>query len=275
MPKRSDDFSDTGGNCVLPLLELRGITKQFGAVEVLRGVDLQVNRGEVLALVGDNGAGKSTLIRTISGAGPADAGAISWQGNQVAIDSPHAATSLGIATVYQDLALCDNLSVAANLFLGREEGNQTGRPIGWLDDRRMQAQAARLLQSLNVTISDVRRPVATLSGGQRQTVAIARALLGEPQLVILDEPTAALGVSQTEQVLSLTRRLREKDHAVVIISHNMDDVLSVADRITVLRLGRNNGEFSPDLHTRDQIVAAITGSADQTHHPHHPTAVSS
>jgi len=242
------------------LLELHQITKRYGAVQVLHGVDLRVDAGEVVALVGDNGAGKSTLIRTIAGAGAADGGEIIWRGQRVTLDTPHIAASLGIATVYQDLALCDNLSVAANLYLGREVPRRSSRAIGWLDDRQMEADASRLLRTLGVASADVRRPVASLSGGQRQTVAIARALLGDPQLVILDEPTAALGISQTQEVLNLICRLRDQGHAVILVSHNLDDVLAVAGRISVLRLGVNNGEFVTAQSSREQVVAAITGA---------------
>jgi D-xylose transport system ATP-binding protein len=229
---------------------------------VLRGVDLVVGSGRVLALVGDNGAGKSTLIRTLSGASPADGGRVRFAGASVTIGSPGAATSLGVATVYQDLALCDNISIAENLFLGREPVVAWGGGLQWVDHRRMERHARDLLGSLAVDVSDTRRHVAALSGGQRQTVAIARALLGEPRLVILDEPTAALGVSQTAQVLDLVRRLRDRGLAVILISHNLDDVLAVADHVSVLRLGRNNGEFDlagADGTVRTEIVHAITG----------------
>jgi D-xylose transport system ATP-binding protein len=245
---------------VQPLLEVRAIHKRFGAVEVLRDVHIHVSAGEVLALVGDNGAGKSTLARAISGAGPADRGTILIDGEQVRIDSPQAATRAGIATIYQDLALCDNLSVVDNLFLGKELLTPAGRLLRWIAQRRMEQQATSLLQDLSVVLNDVRRPVASLSGGQRQSVAIARALLGHPRLVLLDEPTAALGVSQTAQVLALIKKLRTQGHAVILISHNMEDVLSVADRVSVLRLGRNNGDFDIASTNHQQIVAAITGA---------------
>jgi D-xylose transport system ATP-binding protein len=256
------------------LLELCDITKSFGAVDVLQGVNLHVSDGEVLALVGDNGAGKSTTIRTIAGAGPADHGRITFDGRPVVIDSPKVASSLGIATVYQDLALCDNLSVAANLFLGREPARTGAGWAGWLDERAMQARAAELLSTLSVSLDDVRRPVASLSGGQRQSVAIARALLGAPRLVILDEPTAALGVAQTAEVLHLISRLRSQGHAVILISHNLDDVLAVADRVSVLRLGRNNGEFTVGAGTREAVVAAITGATRLPTETHRATGAS-
>jgi D-xylose transport system ATP-binding protein len=240
-----------------PVLELRGVSKRFGAVQALTDVDLEIRPGEVTALVGDNGAGKSTLIKTIAGVHTIDSGTISWKGEAVRINRPHDAQELGIATVYQDLALCDNLDVVANLFLGREI-----RRGSVLDDVAMEKRARDLLDSLSIRIPSVRIPVASLSGGQRQVVAIARALVGDPQVVILDEPTAALGVEQTAQVLDLVERLREQGLGVILISHNMADVLAVADRVAVLRLGRNNGVFDTDDTTGEQIIAAITGAAD-------------
>jgi len=242
----------TGGR---PLLRLRGVAKRFGAVQALSGVDLEVDAGEVVALVGDNGAGKSTLIKTISGAGPADDGVFEFGGEPVRISSPADSARLGIAVVYQDLALCDNLDVVANLHLGREPRRG---PI--LDEIAMEREARALLDSLAVrTLRSVRAEVGQLSGGQRQTVAIARAMLGEPRLVILDEPTAALGVAQTEQVLALVRRLRDRGMGVILISHNLADVFQVADRIEVLRLGRNGGRFPATDDRRQEVVAAITG----------------
>ncbi len=242
-----------------PVLSLRGISKRFGAVQALTDVELDVYAGEVVALVGDNGAGKSTLIKVISGVGPADEGTIEWQGRRVEINRPYDAQQLGIATVYQDLALCDNLDVVANLFLGR---GRTRR--GVLDEIEMERRARELLQSLSVKIPSVRIPVASLSGGQRQSVAIARSLLGEPKIVLLDEPTAALGVEQTAHVLDLIKRLREQGLGVILISHNLADVRAVADRIAVLRLGRNNGFFKTDEVTQEEIVAAITGAVDNS-----------
>ena len=240
-----------------PVLQLTGIYKHFGAVQALSDVELDVHAGEVVALVGDNGAGKSTLIKVIAGAGPADAGEIRWQGKPVTISSPGAAQALGIATVYQDLALCDNLDVVANMFLGREQTT-----FGVLDEIAMEKRSQTLLDTLSINIPNARIPVASLSGGQRQTVAISRALLGDPSVVVLDEPTAALGVEQTAQVLDLVERLRERGHGVVLISHNIQEVASVADRISVLRLGRNNGVFDARSTTQEQIVAAITGASD-------------
>ncbi|MEV4412277.1 ATP-binding cassette domain-containing protein [Catellatospora sp. NPDC049609] len=238
-----------------PILALRGISKRFGAVQALTDVDLDVYAGEVVALVGDNGAGKSTLVKVICGVGPPDAGTITFAGREVRVDSPHAAQELGIATVFQDLALCDNLDVVNNLFLGREL-----RRGAALDEVEMERRSGNLLRELSARIPSVRLPVASLSGGQRQTVAISRSLLGDPRVVLLDEPTAALGVAQTAQVLNLIERLRDRGLGVVLISHNMVDVQAVADRVAVLRLGRNNGEFRVGEVTNEQIIAAITGA---------------
>jgi len=241
-----------------PLLELRGIEKRFGAVRALAGVDFDVRAGEVVALAGDNGAGKSTLVKVITGVGPADAGTIAFDGQAVRIASPHDATTLGVAAVYQDLALCDNLDVVENLFLGREA--RRGGRRGPLDPIAMEQRAGTLLASLSIgNLGDVRREVGTMSGGQRQSVAITRALLGDARLIVLDEPTAALGVVQTEQVLSLVGRLRDRGLGVVLVSHNLADVFAVADRIAVLRLGRNAGVFAADPVRRSEVVAAITG----------------
>jgi D-xylose transport system ATP-binding protein len=241
-----------------PVLALRGISKRFGAVQALADVDLEVHAGEVVALVGDNGAGKSTLVKTIAGVETIDSGVIEWQGRPVSIGKPHDATDLGIATVYQDLALADNLDVVGNLFLGREI-----RRFGLLDEVEMERRSRELLDTLSIKIPSVRIPVASLSGGQRQTVAISRSLLGDPKVVILDEPTAALGVEQTAQVLDLVERLRdERGLGVILISHNMADVGAVADKVAVLRLGRNNGTFGMQDTTQEQIISAITGASD-------------
>jgi D-xylose transport system ATP-binding protein len=240
-----------------PVLALRGVSKRFGAVQALTDVELEIHAGEVVALVGDNGAGKSTLVKTIAGVHPVDEGVIEWDGGAVQINRPHDATELGIATVYQDLALCDNLDVVANLFLGREK-----KHASVLDEVAMEKQAKELLDTLSIRIPSVRIPIAALSGGQRQVVAIARALVGEPKLVILDEPTAALGVEQTAQVLDLVERLRERGLAVILISHNMVDVKAVADRVAVLRLGRNNGTFPVSTTSQEEIISAITGATD-------------
>ncbi|MET9868460.1 ATP-binding cassette domain-containing protein [Streptomyces sp. NPDC006386] len=240
-----------------PVLALRGVSKRFGAVQALTDVELEVHAGEVVALVGDNGAGKSTLVKTIAGVHPIDEGVIEWDGRSVQINKPHDAQNLGIATVYQDLALCDNIDVVGNLYLGREI-----RKRGVLDEVEMERRSRELLDTLSIRIPSVRIPIASLSGGQRQTVAIARSMLGEPKLVILDEPTAALGVEQTAQVLDLVERLRERGHAVILISHNMADVKAVADKVAVLRLGRNNGVFEVKSTSQEEIISAITGATD-------------
>lgn len=240
-----------------PVLSLRGIGKRFGAVQALSDVDFDVHRGEVVALVGDNGAGKSTLVKIISGVYGADTGTIEINGRRVSLTGPKSAQALGIATVFQDLALADNLDVVANLFLGQEI---TAR--GVLAEERMESRSWELLRQLSAKIPSVRVPIAALSGGQRQTVAIARSLVGDPKVVLLDEPTAALGVAQTAEVLNLIDRLRQSGLGVVVISHNMADVQAVADRIHVLRLGRNAAEFHIDDVTTDQLVAAITGASD-------------
>jgi D-xylose transport system ATP-binding protein len=244
-----------------PVLALKGVSKSFGPVQALSDVDFEVQPAEVVALVGDNGAGKSTLVKTIAGIHPADEGTISFEGQEVTITHPTDAVALGIATVYQDLALCDNLDVVENLFLGREQtGDGPAGVLHQLDEVGMETQTGALLENLAVTITDVRAEVGTMSGGQRQQVAIARSLLGEPKLVMLDEPTAALGVRQTAQVLELIKRLRDRGYGVLVISHNLADVFEVADRIFVLRLGRKAGEFGRDAN-QDQVVAAITGSS--------------
>ncbi|WP_189188348.1 ATP-binding cassette domain-containing protein [Streptomyces albiflavescens] len=240
-----------------PVLALRGVSKRFGAVQALTDVELEVHAGEVVALVGDNGAGKSTLVKTIAGVHPIDEGAIEWDGKTVQINKPHDAQALGIATVYQDLALCDNIDVVGNLYLGRELKKR-----GILDEVEMERRSRELLDTLSIRIPSVRIPIASLSGGQRQTVAIARSMLGAPKLVILDEPTAALGVEQTAQVLDLVERLRERGHAVILISHNMADVKAVADKVAVLRLGRNNGVFEVKSTSQEEIISAITGATE-------------
>ena len=238
------------------VLDIHGIDKSFGAVAALTDVGLEVRAGEVVALVGDNGAGKTTLVKVLAGVHLPDAGTIHFEGMETSIPTPADAHALGIATVYQDLALCDNLNVIDNLYLGREL-----RPFR-LNEVEMENRSWELLRQLSAKIPTVRLPVASLSGGQRQTVAIARSLLGEPKIIILDEPTAALGVAQRAEVLNLIERLRERGLGVIMISHNMADVMAVADRIAVLRLGRNNGEFAvKDVSTED-IIAAITGATD-------------
>jgi D-xylose transport system ATP-binding protein len=238
------------------ILSLRGVSKAFGAVNALTEIDLDVEAGEVVAIVGDNGAGKSTLVKVLAGVHQADTGSISFNGKEVQIHDPSAAIHLGIATVFQDLALCENLNVVENLFLGREMGP-------WrLNEVTMEVRSWELLQQLSAKIPTVRVPIASLSGGQRQTVAIARSLLGDPRVIILDEPTAALGVAQTAEVLDMIERLRERGLGVIMISHNMEDVRAVADRIVVLRLGRNNGEFDARTVSSAELVAAITGATD-------------
>ena len=237
-----------------PLLQLRDITKSFGSVQALTDVDFEVRNGEVMALVGDNGAGKSTLIKCIAGTHQADSGEILFEGRQVHIHGPKDAARLGIEVVYQDLALCDNLDVVQNMYLGREANH-------WqvLRETPMEAKTLETLAGLRVTtIKSIRQTVATLSGGQRQSVAVARAVMWNSKLVILDEPTAALGVAQTEQVLALVRRLGEQGLAVVIISHNLHDIFETADRITVLRLGRNIGIYEREKTTQQEVVEAIT-----------------
>jgi D-xylose transport system ATP-binding protein len=236
-------------------LELRGVSKSFGSVEALRGVDFEVRDGEVMALVGDNGAGKSTLIKCVAGIYSIDDGELYFDGKRVSIHGPKDAAKLGIEVVYQDLALCDNLDVVQNMYLGREEHD----PIYRLREAPMEQRTAETLRSLAVTtIQSVRQPVATLSGGQRQSVAVARAVMWNNRVVFLDEPTAALGVAQTRQVLDLVKRLGEQGLAVVIVSHNLIEVFEVADRITVLRLGRNVGVYERDKTSQQEIVQAIT-----------------
>jgi D-xylose transport system ATP-binding protein len=241
-----------------PTLELRGITKSFGSVEALRGVDFQVRHGEVMALVGDNGAGKSTLIKCVAGIYSIDSGEILFDGKPVTIHGPKDAAKLGIEVVYQDLALCDNLDVVQNMYLGREVRD----PLFRLREAPMEQRTAETLKSLSVTtIQSVRQPVATLSGGQRQSVAVARAVMWNNRVVFLDEPTAALGVAQTRQVLDLVKRLGDQGLAVVIVSHNLTDVFEVAHRITVLRLGRNVGVYEKSETSEQEIVQAITAGA--------------
>ncbi|WP_139976679.1 MULTISPECIES: ATP-binding cassette domain-containing protein [Brucella/Ochrobactrum group] len=240
-----------------PVLRLSGISKNFGAVSALTDIDLEVFPGEVVALVGDNGAGKSTLIKTLAGVHQPTSGTIEFNGEKVVLSSPGVALDLGIATVFQDLALCENLDVVANIFLGREMSPYR------LDEVSMEIKAWKLLNELSARIPSVREPVASLSGGQRQTVAISRSLLLDPKLIMLDEPTAALGVAQTAEVLDLIERVRDRGLGVLMISHNMEDVRAVADRIVVLRLGRNNGVFYPDS-SNEELVAAITGASSNS-----------
>jgi D-xylose transport system ATP-binding protein len=241
-----------------PLLELRGITKRFGAVQALTDVNLKIYPAEVIALVGDNGAGKSTLIKTIAGINIPDSGEIIFEGLPVHFTSPRDPAALGISTVYQDLALSDNLDVVANLYLGREEVDS---PIPSISEEQMEKKAREVLKDLNVTtLQSPRLVVASLSGGQRQSVAVARSVMWSAKVVMLDEPTAALGLAQTKQVLDLILRLKDQGHAVIVISHNLTDVFQVADRVVVLFLGRNNGDFDLGSASREDVVAAITGA---------------
>jgi D-xylose transport system ATP-binding protein len=241
------------------LLALRGFSKSFGPVRALHDVDFEVDAGEIVALVGDNGAGKSTLIKAIDGVQPPDSGDAYFDGDPVRISDPQTAERLGIATVFQDLALCDNLDVVANLFLGKEVVD--GVPVHVLDEVEMEQRAQQLLKDLSVTtLGSVRTEVGSLSGGQRQSVAIARTLIGQPKVVLFDEPTAALGVAQTAQVLALVKRLADDGLGVVMISHNLEDVFQVADRIIVLRLGERVATFDREQTTPEQVVGSITGA---------------
>jgi ABC-type sugar transport system ATPase subunit len=244
----------------VPLLQLRNIGKSFGPVQALAGINLDIPAGQVTALVGDNGAGKSTLIKTVSGTWAPSSGHLLWQGRPVAVHSPRDATNLGIATVYQDLALCDNLDIVQNMMLGREK-----LQFGLLDEVTMELDAKRTMADLRVTtVRSMRQPVGSLSGGQRQAVAVAKAVMQDAKLVIMDEPTAALGVSQTELVLSLITRLANTGHAVIVVSHNLNDVFRVADRIAVLYLGRlvavgPKAEFD----TQSAVELMTTGALSQ------------
>jgi len=241
-----------------PILQLRGISKSFGSVQALSDVDFEVRHGEVMALVGDNGAGKSTLIKCVAGIHGVDSGEILFEGKPVHITGPKDAARLGIEIVYQDLALCDNLDVVQNMYLGREERDRLWR----LKEPVMEQRTAETLRSLSVTtIRSIRQPVASLSGGQRQSVAVARAVMWNNRVVFLDEPTAALGVAQTRQVLALVKRLAEQGLAVVFVSHNLVDIFEVANRITVLRLGRNVGVYEKDKTTQQAIVEAMIAGA--------------
>ncbi|MEV6009775.1 ATP-binding cassette domain-containing protein [Streptomyces sp. NPDC051976] len=242
-----------------PLLALHGICKRFGALNALTDVELEIHTGEVVALVGDNGAGKTTLVKVITGAGPADDGVIEWNGRPVRITRPHDAQSLAIASVYQELALCESLDVVGNLFLGHEICR-----AGVLDEVAMERRAKELdlLDMLSVRIPRTRAPVASLSAGQRQAVAIARAMLSEPRLLVLDEPTAGLGVGQTAHFLDLIELLRDRGLGVLLVSHNLGDIKAVADQVAVLRLGRNNGFFDVLTTSQEQIISSITGATD-------------
>ncbi|GHO67450.1 ABC transporter ATP-binding protein [Ktedonobacter sp. SOSP1-52] len=238
-----------------PILQMRGIGKHFGAVRALNNVDFEVYPGEVVALVGDNGAGKSTLVKAISGVQPADGGEVFVNGQQVTLSSPQTSNRLGIETVYQDLALCDNLDVVSNLFLGHELTT-----VGALSEIEMERRSLEVLRTLDVKLPSARAIVSTLSGGQRQSIAVAKTILRNAKVVLLDEPTAALGVAQTRQVLNLIRRLREQGLGVVVISHSMADVFEVADRIIVMRLGQRVATFDANTTTNERVIAAITGA---------------
>lgn len=244
-----------------PVMSLRGVSKSYGALRALVDVDLDIRAGEVLAIVGDNGAGKSTVVEIVAGALMADTGTIEVDGEPVVFSSPAQARALGIATVFQDLALCEPLDVVENLFLGNEAVRG-----GLLDEVEMEKRAWELLSQLAARVPSVRMPVSALSGGQRQAVAVARSLLGDPRVVVLDEPTAALGVAQTAEVLTLVERLRDRGHAVVLVSHNMADVHAVADRIAVLRLGRLNGLFDAAQTSYEDLLAAVTGARGGADH---------
>jgi ABC-type sugar transport system ATPase subunit len=257
--ERPAEALDTAEPAGAPLLRIRGLTKKFGPVQALAGVDLDVPAGQVTALVGDNGAGKSVLIKCIAGIHVPDGGEITWQGRAVRIRAPRDAAALGIETVYQDLALCDNLDIVQNMFLGREKVRHVS-----LDEDRMELAAKETLHSLGVTtVTSVRQPVGSLSGGQRQAVAIAKAVLWHSKLVIMDEPTAALGVQQTEVVLELVGRLAERGLGVVVVSHNMNDVFDVADRIAVLYLGRMAGVFATGELTKETVVDLMTAGRSE------------
>ena len=243
----------------VPAIELTGVTKSFGPVDVLKGIDFKVYPGRVTALVGDNGAGKSTLIKGLSGVQPYDNGVVKFFGETAEIHNPRAASALGIEVVYQDLALCENLDIVQNMFLGHEE-----LLTGTLHEAEMELQATKALQSLSVrTVKSVRQKVSSLSGGQRQTVAIARSVLREAKVVILDEPTAALGVAQTEQVLNLVRRLADSGVAVIMISHNLSDVFKVCDDIAVLYLGRMVAQLKVSETNNAEVISYITGLHSQ------------
>jgi D-xylose transport system ATP-binding protein len=243
-----------------PILQLHGVSKRFGAVQALQDVDFEVYLGEVVGLVGDNGAGKSTLVKVMSGVHPPDTGKFFFDGREVTINSPRDSTNLGIETVYQDLALCDNLNVVANLYVGRE----LKKPLlpgllHRLDEIAMEKNTIRLLNELHIPIPSVRNLIASMSGGQRQSVAVTRAIMWDCKIALLDEPTAALGVEQTRQVKNLILKLKERNLGVVVISHNLAEILDITDRIIVLRLGRRVATFDTKSIRPEQVVAAITG----------------
>jgi D-xylose transport system ATP-binding protein len=245
-----------------PILEVHGVSKSFGAVQALRDVDFEVYTGEVVGLVGDNGAGKSTLVKVISGVHEADSGEIIFEGRKVTITKPRDSVDLGIETVYQDLALCDNLDVVANLFIGRESTSpiiKQVKGLQWLDETAMEKRALSLLDELHINIPSVRNVIASMSGGQRQSVAVIRSVMWDSKVVLLDEPTAALGVEQTSQVINLIQKLKERGLGVVVISHNLEEIFDFTDRVIVLRLGRRTATFNTKTTRPEEVVAAITG----------------
>jgi D-xylose transport system ATP-binding protein len=247
-----------------PILEVHGVSKSFGAVQALQDVDFEVYAGEVVGLVGDNGAGKSTLVKVIAGVHEADSGEIFMEGRPATIKSPRDSIDLGIETVYQDLALCDNLDVVANLYIGREaiRSRVLGmKGLSWLDETVMEKRAIDLLAELHVKIPSVRNVIASMSGGQRQSVAVTRSVMWDCKIILLDEPTAALGVEQTREVKNLIMKLRERNLGVVVISHNLAEVFDITDRVIVLRLGRRTATFDTKTASPEQVVAAITGVA--------------
>jgi D-xylose transport system ATP-binding protein len=254
------DGASAGDTARVPALQLTNISKAFGAVQALRDVDFEVYDGEVVGLVGDNGAGKSTLVKTIAGVNIPDTGEIFVNGQRVHISSPSDATHLGIETVYQDLALCDNLDVVNNLYLGREAVTVPAGPLSPLNELEMERRTVEVLRQLDVKLPSVRSVVASLSGGQRQSIAVAKTILRNARVVLLDEPTAALGVAQTRQVLTLIKRLREQGLAIVVISHNLADIFEVVDRVVVMRQGRRIATFDIHNTTPEQVVGAITGA---------------
>jgi D-xylose transport system ATP-binding protein len=244
----------------IPILQLHGVNKRFGAVQALQDVDFEVYLGEVVGLVGDNGAGKSTLVKVMSGVHPPDTGKVFFDGREVTINSPRDSTNLGIETVYQDLALCDNLNVVANLYVGRELKKPVLPGLLYrLEEIAMEKNTIRLLNELHIPIPSVRNLIASMSGGQRQSVAVTRAIMWDCKIALLDEPTAALGVEQTRQVKNLILKLKERNLGVVVISHNLAEILDITDRIIVLRLGRRVATFDTKSIRPEQVVAAITG----------------
>lgn len=258
----TDEMTNTKGK---EILRVRGLKKSFGAVQAINGVDLEAASGEVLTIVGDNGAGKSTTIKMISGVTQPDGGEIAIEGKTATHGGPDVMETLGVQTVYQDLALCDNLDIVSNLFLGREL-TRTIIPglISVVDKDEMEKRAVPVLDSLGINLPPLSTPVASLSGGQRQTVAVARAVLWGSKLVILDEPTAALGVTQTQSVLDLIGKLAKRGVAVIVISHSLDEVFEIADRITVLRLGQTIGSYRKNEVTSEEIVSVMTGAKEGT-----------